>query len=50
MRGSQQGIMDVDFSSKGEFILGASNDNMTRIWSIETGRPKVSFSPEAIFP
>mmetsp|Transcript_4040 Transcript_4040/g.6055 ORF Transcript_4040/g.6055 Transcript_4040/m.6055 type:complete len:555 (-) Transcript_4040:26-1690(-) len=34
LRGPVQSVMCVNFSSNDEYLLGASNDNSTRIWSI----------------
>ena len=41
MRGASQGMMSVQFSKNDELILGASNDNVVRIWYVETGRTRV---------
>ncbi|KAI9209131.1 WD40-repeat-containing domain protein [Polychytrium aggregatum] len=38
--GSLAGVMCVAFNNTGDLILGTSNDNSTKIWSIATGRPK----------
>lgn len=40
--GSNQGVMSVDFDSTGNFILGASNDFASRIWSVNDLRLRVS--------
>lgn len=42
--GSNAGVMAVDFDNSGTFILGASNDYASRVWSITDQRLKVSVS------
>ncbi|KAJ3286351.1 hypothetical protein HDU79_006559 [Rhizoclosmatium sp. JEL0117] len=36
--GSLQAIMSVDFSRDGDSVMGTSNDNSVKIWSISTSR------------
>ena len=41
--GANQSVMSVNFSVGDEFILGASNDNIVRIWKVDTQRIRVGF-------
>lgn len=40
--GSNAGVMSVDFDSTGNFILGASNDFASRVWTVQDLRLRVS--------
>mgnify|MGYP001239117496 CR=1 FL=1 len=44
MRGANQGIMSVQFSKNDEFLLAGANDNITRIWHVESGRARFTFT------
>jgi autophagy-related protein 16 len=41
LSGCMSGVMYAQFNASDEYVLGASNDNSVRIWSLETGRTKV---------
>eukprot|EP00842_Homolaphlyctis_polyrhiza_P006848 jgi/Hompol1/752/HPOL_000538-RA len=40
LTGSMQAIMSVTFNSAGDHVMGTSNDNSAKIWSISTSRLK----------
>jgi WD40 repeat protein len=44
LTGSNAGVMSVDFDSTGNFIVGASNDFASRVWTVGDLRLKVSNS------
>ncbi len=44
MSGALQGIMCVGFDSLSENVLGASNDNSIKLWSLTTSRLSVSWA------
>ncbi|RUS17762.1 autophagy protein 16 [Endogone sp. FLAS-F59071] len=44
LTGALQSVMCVAFNSKDDLILGASNDNATRLWNLQTGRIRISGS------
>jgi autophagy-related protein 16-1 len=41
LTGAVQSVMCVRFSGNDELLLGASNDNATRVWSVNSTRLKV---------
>lgn len=42
--GSNAGVMSVDFDSTGAYIVGASNDFASRVWTVGDQRMRVSRS------
>lgn len=40
--GSNAGVMSVDFDSTGAYIVGASNDFASRVWTVADQRLRVS--------
>lgn len=40
--GSNQGVMSVDFDCTGAYIVGASNDFASRVWTVADQRLRVS--------
>lgn len=42
--GSNAGVMSVDFDSTGAYIVGASNDFASRVWTVGDQRLRVSQS------
>lgn len=40
--GSNAGVMSVDFDSTGAYIVGASNDFASRVWTVSDQRMRVS--------
>lgn len=40
--GSNAGVMSVDFDSTGAYIVGASNDFASRVWTVGDQRLRVS--------
>lgn len=46
--GSNAGVMSVDFDSTGAYIVGASNDFASRVWTVADQRLRVSqLSPDS---
>lgn len=39
--GSNAGVMSVDFDSSGNYLLGASNDYASRVWTVGDLRLRV---------
>lgn len=40
--GSNAGVMSVDFDATGAYIVGASNDFASRVWTVGDQRLRVS--------
>lgn len=38
LSGATQSVMSVEFSPSDEFVVGASNDNACRVWSVDSCR------------
>ncbi|CAH3981641.1 unnamed protein product [Pieris brassicae] len=48
--GSNAGVMSVDFDSTGAFIVGASNDFASRVWTVGDQRLRQRSSSETLLP